>query len=270
MSELKKYFLELENYSTKWEKYFDVYENLLSKYKNKNIIFVEIGIFNGGSLKLWKKYFGENSKIIGIDINEKCKQFEDKENNIEVFIGNQSDEKFWFNFFDKVGNVDVILDDGGHTNLDQIVTTINTIPYINDNGALIIEDTHTSYLKNYNSNLNYSFVNFTKNLIDDLNSNIDLNLHLKKNNNSKKIIYSIEYFESIVVFKINRKKAFKNYPIKNNGAFHSIEDLSERGNEIFIGKIKRFLSKIPFIRLNKLTKFIKNKINNNKIKKFFK
>ena len=33
MSELKKYFLELENYSTKWEKYFDVYENLLSKYK---------------------------------------------------------------------------------------------------------------------------------------------------------------------------------------------------------------------------------------------
>ena len=132
MSELKKYFLELENYSTKWEKYFDVYENLLSKYKNKNITFVEIGIFNGGSLKLWKKFFGENSKIIGIDINEKCKQFEDKENNIEVFIGNQSDEKFWFNFFDKVGNVDVILDDGGHTNLDQIVTTINTIPYIND------------------------------------------------------------------------------------------------------------------------------------------
>ena len=57
MSDLKSEFLKLEDFSTKWEKYFDVYENILNKYKNKNITFVEIGIFNGGSLKLWKKFF---------------------------------------------------------------------------------------------------------------------------------------------------------------------------------------------------------------------
>ena len=270
MSELKKHFLNLENYSTKWEKYFDVYENLLSKYKNKNIIFIEIGVFNGGSLNLWKKYFGKNSRIIGIDINKKCKQFEDKENNIEVFIGNQSDENFWENFFAKVGKVDVILDDGGHTNLDQIITTIKTIPHINDNGLLIVEDTHTSYLKNYNSSIKYSFINFTKNIIDNLNSNIDLSLDIKKNNNLNKIIHSIEYFESIAVFKINRKKSFKNFSVKNTGTFNSIEDLSEHGSEIFIEKIKKFLTKIPLIRLNKFTKFIKNKVNNKKIKTYFK
>ena len=55
MHELKKIFLESKNYSTKWEKYFEVYENLLNKYKNKDITFVEIGIFNGGSLNIWKK-----------------------------------------------------------------------------------------------------------------------------------------------------------------------------------------------------------------------
>ena len=269
MPELKKIFLESKNYSTKWEKYFEVYENLLNKYKNKDITFVEIGIFNGGSLNIWKKFFGKGSKIIGIDINEKCKQFEDKKNNIEIFIGNQSDEKFWDKFFEKVGKVDVILDDGGHTNLDQIITLTKTIPYINNEGLLIVEDTHTSYLKNYNSNLNYSFINFSKNLVDNLNSNIELNLLTKPTYDLKKYIYSIEYFESIAVFKIDREKTFKNISVDNKGSFYSIEDLSEKGNELFIEKFKNLISKIPFLRLKKFTKFIKNKINNSYIKKFF-
>lgn len=269
MSELKKIFLESKNYSTKWEKYFEVYEKLLSKYRNKNITFVEIGIFNGGSLNIWKKFFGEGSKIIGIDINEKCKQFEDKKNNIEIFIGNQSNEKFWDKFFNEVGKVDIILDDGGHTNLDQIVTLTKSIPNINDDGLLIVEDTHSSYLENYNSNLKYSFINFSKNLVDNLNSNIDLKLITKPTYDLKKYIYSIEFFESIAVFKINRKKTFKNISVDNKGSFYSIEDLSEKGNEIFVVKFKNFLSKIPFLRLNKFTKLIKKKINNSYIKKFF-
>ena len=94
---LKELFLNSDNYSSKHKKYFDVYEESFSKYIDKKIIFVEIGIFNGGSLKVWKKYFGPNAKIIGIDINPECKKFE--EDGIEVYIGNQSDPKFWDNFF---------------------------------------------------------------------------------------------------------------------------------------------------------------------------
>ena len=122
---LSKLFEKSENFCIKYEKYFDVYEKYFSKYKEKNIIFVEIGIFNGGSLKVWKEYFGPNAKIIGIDLNPECKKFE--EDGIEVHIGNQSDPKFWDNFFLLVGNVDIILDDGGHTNLDQIITTTKCI-----------------------------------------------------------------------------------------------------------------------------------------------
>ena len=79
MSELKKEFENLKNYSVKWEKYFKIYEKFFSKFKNKKIIFVEIGIFNGGSLQMWKNYFGKDSKIIGVDINPECKKFEEKE-----------------------------------------------------------------------------------------------------------------------------------------------------------------------------------------------
>ena len=269
MSELKKEFENLKNYSVKWEKYFSVYEKFFSKFKNKKIIFVEIGIFNGGSLQMWKNYFGKDSKIIGIDINPECKKFEEKENDIFVEIGNQSDDEFWKFFFDKHGNVDAILDDGGHTNLDQIKTTVNTVQHINDGGVLMVEDTHTSYVDEYNSSQKYSFINFSKKVIDDLNSNIDLELGLKINFSLKKYIYSIDFYESIVCFNINQAKAKKNKKVNNKGKSHSIDDLTWQGNEIFVKKLKKNLNKIPFIRLNKFTKFLKKKINNKIIKKYF-
>ena len=270
MESLKKEFYKLEDFSTKWEKYFDVYENIFRNYKNKKITFVEIGIFNGGSLKLWKNYFGPNSRIIGIDINKECKKFENKKNNIEVFIGNQSDEQFWDNFFNSVGKVDIILDDGGHTNLDQIITTTKVVDKINDGGLLVIEDTHTSYLSEYNSSKKFSFINFVKCMVDDLNSNIDLKTNIKKNFSLKKYIYSIEFFESIVVFKIDKSKTLKNLNISNLGKFHSITNLSNKGNEFLLKKKISFNESYFFFKLKRIKKIIKNYINNNYIKRFFK
>ena len=55
---IKKYFNESKYFSMKLEKYFDVYELILSKYKDqKNITFVEIGVKDGGSLFIWQNYY---------------------------------------------------------------------------------------------------------------------------------------------------------------------------------------------------------------------
>ena len=48
--------------------YLDIYERYFNKIKNDVKVFVEIGIFNGKSLKMWKEYF-PNAIIYGIDIN---------------------------------------------------------------------------------------------------------------------------------------------------------------------------------------------------------
>ena len=270
MNELEKKFLESDNLSIKWKKYFSVYEELFLSYKNKKIIFVEIGIANGGSLKIWKNFFGENAKIIGIDLNEKCKKFEDLKNNIHVVIGNQSNEKFWDDFYERFGAVDIVLDDGGHTNLDQITTAVKSIPNIRNGGMLVTEDTHSSYIDVYNSNYKHSFINFTKNLIDDLNSNIDFNLDIKRKNFSlKDFVYSYQYYESIVVMRVDKNKTFKNYMMKNSGKNHGVEDLLFEGNEINIKFLKKIFQMIPLIRFNKLTTYLKNKINSKKISKSF-
>ena len=127
----------------KWSNYFGIYDELFKKYRNKKITFVEIGIFSGGSLFMWRNYFGKNARIIGIDLNPQSKKFE--KYGFEIFIGDQSSSLFWKNFFKKIGKVDVVLDDGGHTNYQQIITTNQCIPMIKDGGKMVVEDVHTSF-----------------------------------------------------------------------------------------------------------------------------
>ena len=80
MNDLEKYFeSNQDNLINKWMHYFDIYDQYFSKYRDKEIVFVEIGVFQGGSLQMWKEYFGPKAKIYGIDINPECKQFEDEQ-----------------------------------------------------------------------------------------------------------------------------------------------------------------------------------------------
>ena len=61
---------------------------------------VEVGVLNGGSLFMWRKYFGENVRIIGIDLNPAAKHFD--KYGFEIFIGDQADPKFWRSFIVKL------------------------------------------------------------------------------------------------------------------------------------------------------------------------
>jgi hypothetical protein len=245
MSRTLKLFLESKYYSTKLIKYFKLYDDLFSKYINKKIIFVEIGILNGGSLQIWKKFFGNKARIIGIDQNPNCKKFEEK--GIEVFIGDQSDPKFWKYFFKKIGKVDIILDDGGHTNKQQILTAVSCIPYINNNGILVTEDTCTSYMKEFNNPNKYSFINFAKKCIDDINftfPNLD-----SFNYSLNKYIYSIQTFESVVCFHVSRKRCYINKIITNKKFSYKNKDFRYSGViNLEIEKILLFLEKIFLLR----------------------
>ena len=269
-----KSFANSEKYSIKWSNYFQVYEKILSNYRNKKIKFVEIGVANGGSLFMWKKYFGNKAKIIGIDLNPNAKKLE--KNGFKIYIGNQSDKKFWDHFYKKEGKVDIILDDGGHKNLQQISTVHYSLPYIKDGGKIIVEDTGTSYVKKeFNNPSKYSFINYAKNVVDNMHRRSPL---LKKELNlySKKI-FLVEFFESIVVFSIDSKKCFENKEVANKA--HNEWAIDYRHNEYFgdlkskLDKKYGLLNKRSFFRriIRKIfyRNFIYNLLDNIKIKKIF-
>ncbi len=251
MTEIYSLFLSSKNYSSKYKKYFKIYEDLFKRFKNKDVTFIEIGVQDGGSLKVWQEFFGPNSKIIGIDLNPKCKKFENE--NIKIYIGSQSSRTFWVKLFNELGKVDIIIDDGGHTNHQQIITAINCIPNIKDGGILVTEDVHTSYLKRFNNPSKYSFINFVKKTIDDINS---LFPEIKKFKFSlNKYVYSIQNFESMVVFFVDRTRCEINEIIGNDGDISNHEDYRELDTESkFFKKLKilrNFKKRLSFLRLRK-------------------
>jgi len=124
----------------KWLHYFDIYERHLQKYQNKQVTIVEIGVYSGGSLNMWKEYFGDNCRVIGVDIEPNCKSYENEYT--DIYIGDQESRSFWKTFKAEVGNVDIIIDDGGHTTPQQIVTLEEMLPFLNSGGVYICEDIH--------------------------------------------------------------------------------------------------------------------------------
>ena len=199
MNELEQYFEKNDKrLINKYQHYFDVYDRHFSKYKGQEITIVEVGVFQGGSLQMWRSYFGPKAKIWGIDIDPRCKLLE--EQNTNIIIGSQEDETFLESIYDITGPIDILIDDGGHTQKQQIKTFKILFDKIKNDGVYLCEDVHTSDWLSYGggSNRMGTFIQFTKKLIDKLNA-----FHSEENSlqvdSFTKSAKSIHYYDSIVV-----------------------------------------------------------------------
>lgn len=152
----------------KWGHYFSIYERHFSRFRDRPIRFVEIGVSQGGSLDIWAKYFCPDSEIVGLDIDPACKRFESS--NIRIFIGDQSDRDFLSNVVSEIGEFDIILDDGGHTMAQQIATFDVMFPALRLGGVYMCEDVHTSYQAPFGGGLRKpgTFIEYMKAKIDEL------------------------------------------------------------------------------------------------------
>jgi hypothetical protein len=122
----------------KWLHYFDIYHRYFQKFVGREVHIVEIGIFSGGSLDMWKQYFGPKCRIYGVDIHKECKVYEDSQT--KIFIGDQADRSFWEEFKKSVPRVDIVIDDGGHLPHQQIVTLEEMLPHLQTGGVFLCED----------------------------------------------------------------------------------------------------------------------------------
>ena len=115
--------------------YIDQYERLLAPYRN-GCTFLEIGINQGHSLKMFAEYF-HNSKVIGIEIWEGClNYFKDKDYNCQLIIADATKEVPEL----KDIKFDVIIDDGSHMMNDQEATFNILSKQMKKGGIYIIED----------------------------------------------------------------------------------------------------------------------------------
>lgn len=200
MNDLERYFTENTGKQIhKWKHYFEIYDRHFSRFRGTEVHIVEFGVSQGGSLQMWKSYFGPKCKIYGIDINPNCKSLE--EDQIEIFIGDQEDRNFLKSLAEKIPKIDILIDDGGHTMGQQISTYEELFLFVDANGVYLCEDLHTSYWEEgYGGGYKKgsTFIEYSKNFIDSIHA-----WHSKTNRlpvtKFTQSVHSLHYYDSILV-----------------------------------------------------------------------
>lgn len=167
MNDLEQYFYNNPGRLIhKWRHYFEIYDRHFSRYRGRPVNIVEIGVYKGGSLQMWKHYFGTQAHIYGIDIDPACQAFAEPQ--VEILIGSQEDPSFLRSVKERIPMIDILIDDGGHTMRQQIVTFEELFPHVAPDGVYLCEDLHTSYWREYGGGYRSpgTFIEYSKDFID--------------------------------------------------------------------------------------------------------
>jgi cephalosporin hydroxylase len=127
--------------------YPTIYETYLAHLQHEPITLLEIGIWEGASLRMWRDYF-PNATIIGIDKTDRNIRIP----GINIFIQDQTDKPK----IDEIASAlnegfDIVIDDASHHSSKTIQTFRNIYPHLKPGGYYFIEDICTSYYAYHNN-----------------------------------------------------------------------------------------------------------------------
>jgi hypothetical protein len=186
----------------KWKHYFPIYERHFRPWIDRPVTLIEIGCGQGGSLQMWKRWFGPHAQIVGIDTDPECSKF--AEDQIDIRIGAQQDATFLQALIEEFGAPDIVLDDGSHV-MTQVCATFNYLyPKLSLSGVYMVEDLHTAYWQEYEGGYRRAntFIELCKDLIDELNAD-----HARGQPVPTAFTHStlsMHFYDSVVVFERGR------------------------------------------------------------------
>jgi hypothetical protein len=210
--------------SLKHSSYFAVYDELFGPYRGRAVTFVEVGVLNGGSLHMWRRFLGPAARIIGVDLNEGARRWE--ADGFEIAVGDQGDPAFWTALFARSGPVDVLLDDGGHTNRQQIVTVEAALPHVRDGGLVVVEDVHASFLPEFGNPSPWSFAAYVGALEAQVHARFPA--LAAQRGPATDAVYAVTTYESIVALRVDRRRCAPSAPVTNRGRSLEAADLRLR------------------------------------------
>lgn len=183
----------------KWMHYFEIYDRHFARFRAQSPVVVEFGVSQGGSLEMWKDYFGPGVRLYGVDINPECKRFE--RDGVRIFIGDQSDRAFLRSIAKEVPRIDVLIEDGGHMMDQQIATFEELFAVVQPDGVYLCEDLHTSYWRHWGGGYKKrgSFIEYSKNWIDAIHAWHSHEPARLQVSDLTKSAHSLHFYDSVVV-----------------------------------------------------------------------
>jgi len=127
----------------KWSNALEAYDRHFAALNGYQVNMAEVGVQSGGSILMWEAVLGQKCHVYGLDINKACTKFTNGQTTIS--IGDQADPAMWKGFFDNTltkGELDILVDDGGHEP-HQMLTTLAEVFYrLQPGGFIALEDIH--------------------------------------------------------------------------------------------------------------------------------
>lgn len=151
--------------SSRYHNYAVKYDKILSQFRESFSSVLEIGVAQGQSVRMWADYFSK-AIIHGADISKASVVCESYSDRIKFHLLDQRNEAQLKNL-EQCSPFDLIIDDGNHFWMEQILTFKTLFPYVRKGGIYIVEDTTTSYWPEYKNNP-VSPVEFFKTLVDEV------------------------------------------------------------------------------------------------------
>ena len=188
----------------KWTHYLDIYQQHFARFVGTDFKMLEIGVFMGGSLEMWRNYFGPAATIFGIDIEPKCSGYVSPPN--QVRIGSQADASFLQGVVGDMGGVDLVLDDGSHYAAHQRKSFEVLFPLLNDGGLYVIEDTHTAYWPGHHEGgyrRGGTAIELAKRLVDDMHGHYHTKAEMASA--ASQWIPAVHFYDSIIIIEKKRR-----------------------------------------------------------------
>lgn len=157
--------------SDKWASYLTLYDAAFTRFRDRPIRILEIGIQNGGSLEIWARFFPNAQKIVGCDIDDRCRLLAYDDARIAVVVGDANEPDILDRITAISDEYDIIIDDGSHMSRDIVRSFGMYFPLLATHGLYVAEDLHCSYWDRFEGGIEapYSSIAFFKRLADYVN-----------------------------------------------------------------------------------------------------
>lgn len=223
----------------KWYQYFPVYEAHFERFRNRHVTIFEIGIGEGGSLAMWRRYFGPYAIIVGMDVYPRCKQVE--EDQVHVRIGSQADPAFLAAVVAEFGAPDIVIDDGSHLQHHVNVTFDTLYPLVAKNGVYLVEDLHAAYWPNHGGGLRApgSFIETAKTTVDRMHVDYIGDERLRSPATDRTT--SVHFYDSVVVLEVGERRVQGNRMTGEAARFDNNWTPPGEQKEEYAGKVDAIL-----------------------------
>lgn len=176
--------------NSKGHSYTRYYDMFFAPMRHQAIRLLEIGVYNGDSLRMWAEYF-HKGHVMGIDIFPK-KEYETER--IVTLVRDQSSVEDLLDVT-QTFEYDIVVDDGSHQSSHQIISFEVLFKYLQPGGLYCIEDCLCGYSEQWVHNGEKSIIDRIKEMVGEVNMNGKIDLHNLCSDKAKNPERDWTYFE---------------------------------------------------------------------------